>query len=179
MKHINKFFICALFLNLCACQTQPPIRPEIVPAVEIKQPETKKHSLGIIGQVEPIYILPMKTPFFARIDTGAENSSIGAKNIKTFERDGEKWVSFELINRTSGEKHTFEEKIKRVVEIKRIHKDEKRFSVMLNIKIGNEIINDVKFTLAERSKFDYQALVGRNILTGRAIVDTELSKTLN
>ena len=67
--------------------------PKIVPAVEIKRPETPKHVLGIIGAVEPIYMLPMKTPFAARIDTGAENSSLDVDNMKTFERDGEKWVS--------------------------------------------------------------------------------------
>ena len=48
---------------------------------------------------------------------------------------------------------------------------------MMNIKFGGEIIN-AQFSLAEREKFIYQGLVGRNILTGRAIVDTSISNTL-
>lgn len=177
MKYIYKFFALALTFNLCACQTQAPIRPEIVPAVEVKHPKT--HSLGIIGQTEPVYVLPMKAPFQARIDTGAETSSMDADNIKTFERDGEKWVSFDITNRENGEKRHFEERVKRVAEIKRINEHERRPVVEMDIKMGNEIITDVRFTLAKRDKFEYQALIGRNVLTGRALVDTALSNTLN
>lgn len=112
MKHINKFFIFALSAVLSACSSnRQPVRPEIVPAVEVKKPAT--HSLGIIGESEPIYFMPMSMPFQARIDTGAEMSSIDAKNIKKFERDGEKWVSFDLVNRKNGERHHFEKKIKK------------------------------------------------------------------
>ena len=144
---------------------------------EIKRPETPKHVLGIIGAVEPIYMLPMKTPFAARIDTGAENSSLDVDNMKTFERDGEKWVSFDLVNRQGGERHHFEKKILKFVTITRIHKSEKRPSVMMDVNFGGQIIK-ARFSLADREKFEYQALVGRNILTGRAIVDTALSNTL-
>ena len=133
--------------------------------------------LGIIGAVEPIYMLPMKTPFAARIDTGAENSSLDVDNMKTFERDGEKWVSFDLANRQGGERHHFEKKILKFVTITRIHKSEKRPSVMMDVNFGGQIIK-ARFSLADREKFEYQALVGRNILTGRAIVDTALSNTL-
>lgn len=154
-----------------------PVPPKIVPAVEIKRPETPKHVLGIIGAVEPIYMLPMKTPFAARIDTGAENSSLDVDNMKTFERDGEKWVSFDLVNRQGGERHHFEKKILKFVTITRIHKSEKRPSVMMDVNFGGQIIK-ARFSLADREKFEYQALVGRNILTGRAIVDTALSNTL-
>ena len=48
----------------------------------------------------------------------------------------------------------------------------------MDVKFGNEIITAV-FSLADREKFEYQALIGRNILTGRAIVDTSVSHTLN
>ena len=49
----------------------------------------------------------------------------------------------------------------------------------MDVKFGKEVITGVRFTLADREKFEYQALIGRNILTGRAIVDTALSNTLN
>ncbi len=98
--------------------------------------------------------------------------------MRYFERDGEKWVSFELVNDQSGEKHFFEKKILRFVTIKRINESEKRASVLMDIKFGGQIIKE-KFSLADREKFEYQALIGRNILTGRAIVDTSLSNTLH
>ena len=76
-----------------------------------------------------------------------------------------------------GERHHFEKKILKFVTITRIHKSEKRPSVMMDVNFGGQIIK-ARFSLADREKFEYQALVGRNILTGRAIVDTALSNTL-
>lgn len=110
MKYIyNLSFLGILTVMCSACKTQV-ITPAIVPPVEIEapQPAPTSHSLGIIGAVEPVYVLPMKAPFAGRIDTGAETSSIDASDIKTFERDGEKWVSFTIVNRETGEKHRFE-----------------------------------------------------------------------
>ena len=176
-----KYFTVFALLILCgACQStqNEPVAPKIVPAVEVKRPVTTQHELGIIGAVEPIYFLPMKTPFQARIDTGAENSSLDVRDIRYFERDGEKWVSFILTNDDTGETHRFEKKVVRQTVIKRKHQDEKRLVVNMDVKFGNEIITAV-FSLADREKFEYQALIGRNILTGRAIVDTSVSHTLN
>ncbi|MFR1032352.1 MAG: RimK/LysX family protein [Alphaproteobacteria bacterium] len=165
--------MCAACQNT---QKTQPVPPKIVPAVEIKRPETPKHVLGIIGAVEPIYMLPMKTPFAARIDTGAENSSLDVDNMKTFERDGEKWVSFDLVNRQGGERHHFEKKILKFVTITRIHKSEKRPSVMMDVNFGGQIIKARSHWLT--AKNSNIRLWSANILTGRAIVDTALSNTL-
>lgn len=175
MKNTKKFLLISMIsVIINACQPTP--RPTIVPAVEA--PKSSLHRMNIIGEVEPIYFPPMKTPFAARIDTGAEQSAIDADNIKYFERDGEKWVSFSLINRESGESHRFEKEIDRHVNIKRIHMTEKRPMVTMDVKFGKETFT-ASFSLAKRDKFEYQALVGRNILTGRAIVDTSVSNTLH
>lgn len=174
--------LCNLMLSACAffvtgCNSMPKKTPEIVPAIEVKKPvET---SLTVIGAIEPIYLIPMKAPFAARIDTGATTSSIDADNIKPFERDGEKWVAFDIINRQTGERYHFEKEIVGTTEIKRLHQHEKRYIVRMDIKFGKEIITNARFNLANRDKFEYQALIGRNILTGRAVVDTSLSNTLN
>ncbi len=176
-------YVCMITgLMLCtACrQTQPEQTLIIVTKTaevtpEPAQPKTQ-HSLGIIGAVEPVYFPPMKKPLLARIDTGAESSSLDAKNIVEFEREGEKWVAFDLINR-NGEKHHFEKRLYKTTTITRIGASEKRPVVMMTVKMGKDTISAL-FSLADRQKFDYQILVGRNILTGRAIVDTSLSKTL-
>ena len=175
MKNAKKFLLISMLtIVIAACQQTPP--PSIVPAIEA--PKSNLHRMNIIGEVEPIYFPPMKTPFAARIDTGAEQSAIDADNIKYFERDGEKWVAFSLINRQSGETHRFEKEIDRHISIKRIHLTEKRPMVTMDVKFGKETFT-ATFSLAKRDKFEYQALVGRNILTGRAIVDTSVSNTLH
>lgn len=137
------------------------------------------YSLGIIGEVEPVYLRGLASVFPARIDTGATTSSIDAKNIKEFERDGVAWVSFEVENRLTKEKMTFEKRINGITHIDRQASDnERRIKVNMEIKIGNqEFIKE--FTLANREKFEYQVLIGRNILNGLAVVDTSIKNTLN
>lgn len=184
--------LSAVLLPLAACQNQTAVRPAIVPGVEVRMPETKseaqtvktvtpkvqeKMPLKTIGEVEPVYFLPMKSPFPSRIDTGAETSSVDADHIVSFERDGEKWVAFDLVNRETGEKYRFEKKIKRQPLVKRINVSEERIVVVMNVKMGNEIVK-AEFSLAARDRFNYQGLIGRNVLTGRFVVDTSQANVL-
>lgn len=186
MVHKTIFGICLMGVigilngcNLFGPAPQPAIPEQPIPETpaEVVVQAPKTHSLGIIGAVEPIYFLPMKQPLFARIDTGAEGSALDAQNIRPFEREGQKWVAFDIINRQNGAQMHFEKRIYRQTVIKRAGENEERIIVLMTVKIGGERIT-AQFSLADRSKFDYQALIGRNILTGRAIVDTSLSKTL-
>lgn len=136
------------------------------------------YPLGIIGEVEPVYLKDIDSVFYARIDTGAETSSIDAFNIKEFERDGEPWVSFDVKNRKTKEKRTFEKKIVRKTFIKRQQgEDEKRIVVNMEIKIGNQLFVK-EFSLGNRKKFNYQVLIGRNILNGLAVVDVAIKNSL-
>lgn len=175
MKHLSRILFLCLFVTMASsCQNTP--KPSIVPAVEVKKADS--HRQNIIGEIEPVYLPPIKTPFLARIDTGAQSSSIDAQKIRFFERDGEKWVAFTITNRQSGESHRFEKPLDRHVTIKRIEDSEKRAMVEMDVKFGTETFTAL-FSLADRQKFEYQALIGRNILTGRAIVDTSLANTLH
>ena len=137
------------------------------------------YPLGIIGEVEPVYIKDMVSSFPARIDTGAETSSIDVYNIKEFERDGESWVSFNIKNKDTNEEKFFEKKIIRKTQIKRQKGgNEKRIVVNMEIKIGDQLLTK-EFTLGNREKFEYQVLIGRNILRGLAVVDVGIENSLN
>lgn len=174
---IFKIFSLVSLTILTSCQTHQAKQdvPKIVPAVEIKR--DVKHPLGIIGEVEPVYIPPMKSPFLSRIDTGATTSSIDIYDEKVFERDGKKWVSFSIVNWETGEKHKFEKRLQEIKKIKRINGSEERHYVIMDVRIGNQTVKE-RFSLAKRERFNYQVLIGRNVLTGRAIVDTSLKNTL-
>lgn len=173
---IFAMFNLSLFLSCCRSNIQPSILPGIVPHSQ-KTTVAPKRVTNIIGAVEPVYMLPMKSAFEARIDTGATTSSIDAVDIHEFERDGENWVSFNIINRQSGEKHTFEKPILQTITIKRINEKEQRYKVLMDVSLAGEKFA-AEFTLAHREDFEYQALIGRNILSGRHLVDTSLSHTL-
>ncbi len=172
--------ICAvglLFLGACTFAKKDNIVPAIVPQSQYTPQIRYIRPTNIIGEVEPIYMLPMKSAFLARVDTGATTSSIDVQNLKRFERDGERWVSFKLVNDSSGEEYFFEKPVVKRVKIKRTEQEEHRVKVMMDIKFGGQKMK-TEFTLAERESFKYQALIGRNILTGRYIVDTSLTNTL-
>ena len=176
--------IIAFLVLLGACATKKQtIVPAIVPQSQKAQPAQEKPKVeaprpaNIIGAVEPFYILPMKSAFYARIDTGATTSSIDVENLKRFERDGKKWVSFDVVNSRSNEQYHFEKPIQKRVKIKRIEQEEHRVKVLMDIKIGGQKIK-TEFTLAERTDFEFQGLIGRSLLDGRYIVDTSISHTL-
>ena len=181
MKHFSNIIVALVAtILLGGCQSTKTDNNAIVPGIVPADQKTKiinHRPSNIIGAVEPIYILPMRSAFEARIDTGATTSSLDADDIEEFERDGEKWVSFTVVNRSSGEKHKFERPIVDNVKIKRIEDREHRIKVQMAVNFGGEKFT-TEFTLADRDKFEYQTLIGRNILSGRAIVDTSVSHTL-
>ncbi len=165
---MKKYFIALCFILASCTKTVAPTTEPSLDANSVK--------LDVIGSVEPIYLLPIKSPFKSRIDTGAQTSSIDAHNIKRFERDGEHWVSFEVINDTSLEKHYFEKKVERLILITRTNKDEKRIVVNMDVKFANKIFKQ-EFSLNDREKFEYQVLIGRNILKGNFVVDVSVDNT--
>ena len=172
-----KKLLTILFVTLLgACQTQ---QTSVTPVTTTPQdPKPVQRQTPVVGGVETAYVLPFSMPFHARMDTGAETSSIDAKNIKPFERDGDKWVSFDIVNRKNAETHHFEKPIKRKTSIIRTGKKEHRYVVIMDIKMGQKLIK-AEFTLNDRKKFNYQLLIGRNIINGRYIVDPTLQNTLH
>lgn len=173
-----KFRHMLFVLALAGCtSSEVKMMPGIVPNTAKEKQVVKVMPNNIIGEVEPIYLLPMKSPFMSRIDTGATTSSLDAEDIKPFERDGRRWVSFTVVNRATQEKYTFEKPLLKNAKIKRIGEREKRPMVEMEVRMGKDVFR-ANFTIAEREKFEYQTLVGRNVLYGRAIVDVTLSNTL-
>ena len=175
---MRKLLIAVCFLLFTACTTdKTAVVPGIVPNSAKEAKVVQVMPSNVIGAVERIYLPPMKSAFGARVDTGATTASIDAYDIKRFERDGQRFVSFTIKNRETGEEMEFEKPLVRRVRIKRIGEEEHRLTVDMNVKMGQETFV-AEFTLTERHDFEYQGLIGRNILNGRAIVDVSLSNTL-
>ena len=133
--------------------------------------------LVVIGAVEPVCLKAAGFVLPARIDTGATTSSLDAREIEKFERDGEKWVRFTVIDRSSGEEKQIESRMTRKVEITRHGAAPQiRPVVKLHAAIGK--VNLLReFTLTDRSAFEYPLLIGRNILQGKFIVDVARKNT--
>ena len=143
-----------------------------------KHSKTKPLKLGIIGIEEPVYIEPFTKPFEAKIDTGADIASIDAENIRKVRKNGETFIAFRIRQRGNGESHEYELPLIRIIPITRHGlKPQKRFVVMLKIRLGTLLLKK-EFSLADRSNFSCQVLIGRNILAGNAAVNVREKDTL-
>lgn len=125
----------------------------------------------IIGELEYVYLSPPNIQLSARIDTGANTSSLNALDLTEIERDGKPYVRFSLIDPQSGEKVELTRRVKGRVKIKE-HLGEalSRPIVKMRVRLGN-LDQHIEMTLADRSEFKNQVLIGRNFLRDFAIVD--------
>jgi len=150
------------------------VRDATVPAVSDEacaQPPESSAKL-MVGQLEQVWLQNLQLALPARIDTGAETASLDARNIELFERDGRRWVRFEIFHPETGEAIQMERKLKRMVAIIQSNTtdSERRPVIKLGVTIGH-ISQTAEFTLSDRSHLDYQLLIGRNILQDVMVVD--------
>jgi hypothetical protein len=135
------------------------------------QPQESSAKL-MVGQLEQVWMQNLQLALPARIDTGAETASLDARNIELFERNGRRWVRFEILHPESGDAIQMERKLKRMVAIVQSNtaESERRPVIKLGVTIGH-ISQTAEFTLSDRSHLDYQLLIGRNILQDVMLVD--------
>lgn len=125
-----------------------------------------------IGWLEPVVLDNGKIQMIAKIDTGADTSSINAKILNTFNLNGDDWINFELINK-QGQHFSLQRKVLRYAKIKRKKASSvKRPVIELDVCLGN-IHRNIEVNLAQRTNFDYQILIGQNFLNGFFMVDVE------
>lgn len=126
----------------------------------------------VVGSVEWVYLLQPKEHYQARVDSGATTSSIHARNITRFERNGKKWVSFELQNEEKNSTHKLEAPLVRSVAIRQASSAEPdhRPVVKLTVVLGG-MQHESEFTLTDRAQMDYSVLLGRTFLQDIALID--------
>ncbi len=130
--------------------------------------ESKK----VIGWIEHVQILPENFILPAKIDTGADNSSLSATDIKSFIRSSRKWVRFK-VQRPDGPPIILEKPVTRYVKIKRKGTSvQRRPVVRFDICVGAIYKKNVEVNLANRKGFKYPVLIGRSFLRDTALVDS-------
>jgi hypothetical protein len=126
----------------------------------------------IVGEVENFFLVEPGLVHIARIDSGAETSSLDARNITRFERDGSNWVRFDVPLPESDDFMTLESEVSRRVRIIQANADaaERRVVVELQFMIGDHR-QQAEFTLTNREHLSHVVLVGRNILRDVMLID--------
>ncbi|MBZ0330386.1 ATP-dependent zinc protease [Halomonas sp. ANAO-440] len=141
--------------------------------------EEANASLGdkaLVGRAEWIGLPDIGTYLRARIDSGANTSSLSAKDITRFERDGEDWVRFRLgitdddivVDKVRNE--WIEAPVERRVRIVQAAGSESRPVVSLLMTLGS-IREPVEFTLNDRTHLNFPVLLGRRFLMDIALID--------
>ncbi|MGL5030010.1 MAG: ATP-dependent zinc protease family protein [Aeromonas sp.] len=132
------------------------------------------------GWIEKGLILPIKVAVKMKLDTGALSSSLDARSIVHFERNGQQWVRFMLMvnDMNSGKRvtHQFERRVERTVTVRGAGGIDTRPLVTMSICVGRKVFKE-GFTLRDRSEMNYPVLLGRSLLDQLGPVDTRRTFT--
>ncbi len=127
--------------------------------------------LPILGAIEMLKVAEAPLTLDARVDTGADISSMDARNICEYQCNGQNWVRFELVERSTLCTQTINAPVTRHVKIKRHGITAQcRPVIALPVTLGQQRAT-TEFTLTDRSNFAQSVLLGRSYLKGRAIID--------
>jgi len=131
-----------------------------------------------IGWIENVKLTSKNITMNAKIDTGADNSSIHATNISLYEKDNIKMVRF-TVESEDGEVAEFDQPLIRVANIKRKGAEPlARPVVSVNLCIG-KTLKTAHVNLANRENFEYRMLIGRSYLQDLYLVNSSAKYTVD
>jgi hypothetical protein len=133
----------------------------------------------VVGWTEEAWVLSSdrsdaagRVRLMAKLDTGADTSSIDARHWRVVSRGGSDWV--ELVLGGEDREATAVKLAGRLVRWATIKRagapSERRPVVQLPICVAG-VSGDAEVTVADRRGLDYRLLVGRSFLAGRLAVD--------
>ena len=126
----------------------------------------------LLGEAEWLWLETVDQAFQARIDTGADTSSISAADITSFERNGKDWVRFFMSHQGMDDRIQIEAPLVRYVRVRQSSADglDRRPVVRLSVRVGEQN-EKTEFTLTDRSHMTFPVLLGRDFLKDIAVVD--------
>lgn len=125
----------------------------------------------LVGDKERVLLTAIDVLLRARINTGFSMSELDARNVQMFERNGEEWVRFTVIDRKTETPYELERKRLRYEPASG---DARRPVVELRVTIG-KITQSAEFILEDRSSQPFPLLIGRNVLRDVMLVDVSRS----
>ena len=130
----------------------------------------------VYGWVENAVIDHWDITVKAKLDSGALTSSLDARDIETFEKEGEEWVRFRLQLEDQGSGETFSDEIERPLHreqtVRGAGGSDERPVVLLDICMGNTVYEE-QFSLRDREEMIYPMLLGRRTISHLGLLDVE------
>lgn len=113
----------------------------------------------------------------AKIDTGAQTSSLHAWDVEPFERDGIQWVRFEIhpLQRSTRDAVVAELPVHDHRSVRSSNgAEQERYVVLMDLRLLDRTIT-AEVTLTRRDAMGYRMLVGRQALEQGFLVDSAAS----
>lgn len=124
----------------------------------------------VIGWIERVAVSTEAVVMEAKVDTGADFSSVHAEDIRYIDREGESWVEFSL-QAHDGRRVVLQRPVQRIARIKmKTAGFQQRPVVELELCVGDARRRS-PVNLAQRGHFQYPLLLGRNFLEAGYLVD--------
>lgn len=130
-------------------------------AAAISLPTIADEQPDLYGRYELIKLPALGQTLKAKMDTGAMTASLSAKDIESFERDGQDWVRFRLAV-DGAEDTVYEHPLVRIAEIKEVAYSQ-RPVIEMPICLGEEE-RTIEVNLTDRSTFSYPLLIGASAM---------------
>lgn len=140
--------------------------------------ENATSSIVIYGGVETICLTNEALQLEAKLDTGADTSSLDAREIESFDRDGESWVRFRVEGVRDGQSvsQLMERPVVRRIKVRGAGGSDSRYVVRMLVGFGSQEY-DEQFSLRDRSHMNYPVLIGSRTLKHLGAVDVNRMHT--
>lgn len=139
-------------------QATPPdieeVPAEKAPAEEPDPAEPGSVELGLEAEVVIPRLNDIKLK--AKVDTGADSSSLHGENISLKETKG-------TVDFTLGEKR-FRMWYDRMIKVKHANADERRAIVLLDLIVDGKKVDNAEVTIADRTDMTYEFLLGKKVM---------------
>lgn len=155
LKLISRYMISLFFMTGFA-----------LPALSASNMLSSNPPGQILGWLETVRIDSFSQPIEAKIDSGADHSSLHASNITQFDLDGQTWIRFTTVNQ-----NTLTKPVVRSALIKQKQgRPQQRPVVEIRLCLNSRLIN-IPINLVDRSTFKQPMLIGRSALLKGILID--------
>ncbi len=163
--------VCILMFGLFIYQ---PISSAHAQSQVHAKSQPSAHSKTVVGWLEPVSIQFESGALVvqAKIDSGADHSSLHAKNIQGFTKNDQAWLRFTTVQQRMVEAPIFRET---KIKTKRGGL-QARPVILLNTCLAG-LTRSIEVNLIDRSKFSTPMLIGRSALSGFVIDPTKNNPT--
>jgi hypothetical protein len=137
-------------------------------------------AVKVFGWVEKALLLPGHLPLNVKMDTGAVTSSLDARDLEHFQKDGSDWVRFAVdVQDDSGKQYnmSYERAVLRNVTLRGAGGTDHRPAVLMQICIGDQVYEE-QFTLRDRGDMKYPVLIGRRTIEHLGLIDVKQQFTV-